>query len=194
MKRFRALPLAAILVVVAGSAGAHPGHEGAGGLVAGLSHPVLGLDHVLAMVAVGLLGQRLGGLAAVALPAAFVTIMLAGGALEAMLPGMPLVETGVLASVVVLGIAAGAGRLVPAGAALALVAVFAVLHGAAHGAEAPAEGSLLGYFAGFALATAALHGLGYAGGLGLGRLSRSLPATAGYAIAALGAGLAAGAL
>lgn len=148
-------------------AGPHAEH---GGFAAGVMHPVTGLDHVLAMVAVGLLAARLGGRALWSLPLTFVAVMSVAAAAGAARVGLPFVEPGIAASILVLGLAvAGAGKL-PQAAALGLCALFAVFHGHAHGTEL-AEGASFGaYLAGFAIATTALHGAGIAAGLGAGNL------------------------
>jgi urease accessory protein len=145
----------------------------AGGFLSGLSHPVSGLDHVLAMVAVGLWGAQLGMPALVALPLAFPMLMACGGMLG--LLGMPLpgVEIGIALSALVLGaLVLGQIRL-PLFAAIGVVACFAVFHGHAHGTELePGQNAML-YSLGFVIATGMLHAVGIAIGLinrwGLGR-------------------------
>ncbi|MDO5612515.1 MAG: HupE/UreJ family protein [Paracoccus sp. (in: a-proteobacteria)] len=139
---------------------AHPGHD-AGTLAAGIAHPLGGADHVLAMVALGVLAAQLGGRAVWQLPATFVGAMLAGGVAGA--AGLPFagVEPVILASVIVLGVLVALALRLPMAVLLAAVAVFGAAHGWAHGAEGPATG-LLAYAAGFALATALLHGAGIA--------------------------------
>lgn len=171
--------LAVALFLAAGSAFAHGGHEAAG-FAAGLAHPFTGLDHVLAMFAVGLYAATRREATGPMLPAAFVVAMLAGAALGAAGVALPFVEAGITASVLVFGLlVAGIVKLRPA-AVLALVAVFAMLHGHAHQAEM-GDGSILAYAAGFALATAGLHGGGYL-------LARRLPmsASGGRALPLLG--------
>ncbi|NDV01106.1 HupE/UreJ family protein [Pseudoroseicyclus tamaricis] len=156
------LPLyTAAATLIASPALAHldPGTHGS--LAAGLSHPVFGLDHILAMVSVGLWAVVLGGRALWALPAAFVGAMVLG--YGAALAGMPLpaVEPMVLASVFILGLAVALAFAVPLGAAAGLVALFGVFHGHAHGGELGAAGALQ-FGVGFMLATAALHAVGVA--------------------------------
>lgn len=152
------LAVAAAMLMPA-TAMAHSGHE-VSGFMAGLSHPVGGLDHLLAMVAVGLWAARMGGKAQWAVPAAFVVTMLLGGVLAVSGVAVPFVEGGIMLSVIAMGILlAFAVKFSPAVCA-ALVAGFALFHGAAHGTEMPLEASGLAYGAGFALATAALHGAG----------------------------------
>lgn len=145
---------------------AHPGH-GTSGLLDGLSHPIFGPDHVLAMVAVGLLAAQMGGRARWMLPVSFLTAMIAGGVLAMMGVALPYVEPAILASVVVLGVMIAAAFRMPMGAAAAIVALLAVSHGHAHGSEMPESASGLMYAVGFVIATACLH----AAGLGLGLLA-----------------------
>jgi urease accessory protein len=165
MKRLiHALPLA----LLSGAAMAHPGHESAS-FFSGIAHPIGGLDHLLAMLAVGLLAARERGRLRWALPLAFVVAMLAGAGLSALGVALPAVETGIAASVLVLGaLIALVGRL-PPGVTMPLVAAFALFHGHAHHAEM-GHGSIAAYTLGFALATAALHAVGYV-------FARALPDT-----------------
>ena len=138
---------------------AHSGHEVGSPFLAGLAHPVGGVDHLLAMLAVGLWAASVGGAALWTLPAAFVTAMIAGGALGAAHIALPMVEPMILASSVVIG-AAVATAVRPSLSVMQLMVVaFGIVHGHAHGAEGPAAG-LATYALGFVLATAALHGVG----------------------------------
>jgi urease accessory protein len=151
------------LAILAGSAGlaqAHVGVDHAHGFVTGSMHPVMGLDHVLAMLAVGLFAVVLGGRALWAVPLSFVAAMMVGGALGASGVALPFVEVMIAASVIVLGAAVALQWKAPVGVAAALVAVFAVFHGHVHGAEMPVEASGVLFAAGFVLATAMLHGCG----------------------------------
>lgn len=148
----------------AGSAEAHTGVGHVEGFAAGVLHPFSGLDHVLAMGAVGVLAARLRGRALWELPVAFLSLMVAGAALAAMGVGLPGVEVGIAASVVVLGGLLAAPRSISGLAAAGIVGAFAVLHGYAHGAEIDGNGSGLAYGIGFVLATGTLHLLG----IGLG--------------------------
>jgi urease accessory protein len=129
---------------------------------------VLGFDHLLAMLAVGLLSVQLGRAALWTVPAAFVAFLVLGGALG--LAGIPLVEVeGAIAlSVLALGLAIAARASMPTPAAMTLVGLFAIFHGHAHGAEIPGLAEPAAYVAGFALASAALHLMGVLIGL-LGR-------------------------
>lgn len=166
---------------------AHPGFDHAHGAAAGFVHPLGGLDHLLAMLGVGLWASQLGGRAIWALPLGFMAALALGGALGMAGAPLPLVEPGVLGSLVVVGLAVALAWRVGAAVGFALVAAFAVFHGHAHGAEMPAGASAFGYAAGFLVATGLLH----AAGIGLGsaavRLGHpALTRGAGAAIAASG--------
>ena len=172
---------------------AHTGHGDVSGFVAGFLHPVGGLDHVLAMVAVGLFAAHLRRRALWAVPAAFVALMAVGAALGMNGVGVPHVETGIALSVIVLGAVLALGLTLPVGVAMGLVGFFAIFHGHAHGAELPAGASGAAYAAGFLLATAALHGAGVGVGIIAGRLaSMRAVQLGGAAMAAAGVGLLAG--
>ena len=162
-------------------------HEEAGqaaGFLAGLLHPVSGLDHVLAMVAVGLWGAVLGPPALWLLPIAFPLVMTVGALMGLLGLPLPGVEAGIACSAIVLGaMVAGQVRPAPWVAAL-IVAVFAVFHGHAHGRELPEGASALLYSFGFVAATGLLH----AAGIGLGTVHR-WPAGR-QALRAAGAGVA----
>jgi urease accessory protein len=166
---------------------AHPGHADAFGFAAGVGHPIGGLDHVLAMVMVGVFAAQLGGRALWAVPATFVAVMALGGGLGMAGVDLPFVETGIALSIVVLGAAVALGVKAPIAAAMALVGVFASFHGYAHGAEAPETASGAAYAAGFLLATAALH----AAGVGFGLLAAKLSSANGGLVARTAGGLAA---
>ena len=142
---------------------AHPGHVEPSGFMHGFEHPLGGLDHLLAMVAVGLWAAQSGGRALVALPAAFVVAMILGGI--AGMAGLPLpaVEFGILGSVLALGALVAFQPKLSVGVCVAITAAFAVFHGFAHGVEMPAAASPWAYGLGFTVATALLH----AGGIGL---------------------------
>ncbi len=132
-----------------------------GSLVAGASHPLLGWDHVLVMVAVGLWAATLGGRARFAVPVAFVAAMGAGFVLALNGLSLPFVEPVVMASVVALGLLVAAAVRLPVPAAAAAVGAFALFHGSAHGAELGSAGAF-SFGLGFVVATAALHGVGLA--------------------------------
>jgi urease accessory protein len=167
----RAAVVVATLVPTA--AVAHTGGGDAHDFVHGFAHPFGGLDHVLAMITVGLFAYQLGGRALWLVPASFVLAMTAGGALGLAGIPVPFVEAGIAASVLVLGAIVAFGVKAPVAIAMALVAAFAVFHGHAHGAEMPAGGSIAAYAAGFVLATALLHAAGVTLGLLIGRFSEA---------------------
>ena len=139
---------------------AHTGAEHALSFASGFAHPFTGLDHLLAMVAVGLWAGLNSGRALWVWPVAFVLVMLFGGALGMAGVELPMVETGILASVVVLGLLVLGAAQWPVVLGAALIAAFAVLHGHAHGAELPVGAAAVTYAAGFALGTAMLHVIG----------------------------------
>lgn len=162
------------VLLLATAAEAHSGHGATAGLTAGFGHPFGGLDHMLAMIAVGILGVQIGGRAAWALPAAFIVMLVAGGALGIAGVALPLVEPGIAGSVIVLGAVIAAGWRLPAATAMPLVGAFAVFHGHAHGAEMAAGASAMAYGAGFALSTALLHLAGFGLGVSAARTGRWL--------------------
>jgi urease accessory protein len=141
-----------------------------GSFAAGFTHPFFGLDHILAMVGVGLWASLLGGRSTWAVPAAFVATMIAGFGIAMLHAGLPSVEPVIAASVVVLGLLALVALQAPTFIAMAMVGVFALFHGYAHGSELGAAGALP-FMAGFAVATAVLHAIGIGIGLGVGRFS-----------------------
>ena len=163
--------LAVLATLAAPLAVAHTGAHEHFDLFAGLAHPVSGADHLLAMVAVGIWGAMLGGSARLALPVSFVLAMLLGGVAGQLGLGLPAIETGIALSVLVLGLMVSLAVRVPTLAAVAMTAGFALFHGYAHGAEAPAGGAFWLYGAGFATVTALLHLAGF--GLGQSLLNRS---------------------
>ncbi|MSP67659.1 MAG: HupE/UreJ family protein [Alphaproteobacteria bacterium] len=153
------LVLAGLLGATA--AEAHTG-VGAAGLAAGFAHPFQGLDHLLAMVAVGLWAGQREDAGRWLIPSGFVAVLAGGAAAGVAGVGVPWLEFGILTSVVLLGLLVMAGRALPLSATAALVAAFALVHGHAHGAEIPAAASAIHYGAGILLASAALHGIGFA--------------------------------
>ena len=164
--------LAVVGSVIPTVAYAHSGVGDPHGLVHGFLHPLSGIDHILAMVAVGLLAMHLGGRALWLVPAAFVAMMAIGGGLSAAGVSIPLVETGIAISVISLGLLVAFELKVSIAAAMVLVGLFAIFHGHAHGAELPENASALAYIAGFMIVTASLHALGVGLGLAL-RLAAS---------------------
>lgn len=167
---------------------AHPGH-GDSGLLSGIAHPIFGLDHLLAMVAVGLWAAQQTGKACWALPLTFVATMLAGGVLGFAGFEMPLLETGIAGSVLALGLLVALAVRPPMAVAVGLTALFALSHGVAHGLELPALSSPWGFAIGFVAATAALHGLGYTVARSLPQVAAPLVRVAGAASALAGAWL-----
>lgn len=190
--------LAASVALVPTAAYAHVGVGDTHGLAHGFLHPMSGVDHVLAMVAVGVLAAQLGGRALWAVPCAFVGMMIVGGALGMYGVAVPFVETGIGLSVVALGLAVAFGFSLPVVAATTLVGFFAIFHGHAHGAEMPDTSSGLSYGAGFVLATAILHIAGVALGLAVGKgettYGRRITQVAGGAMALAGVAILGGAL
>jgi urease accessory protein len=197
MTRLLLRSLVAAAALLPSVALAHPGH-GDGGFVQGLLHPATGLDHVLAMVAVGMLAAHLGGRALLWVPASFLALMVVGGAVGMAAFPIPRAETGIALSVIVLGLAVALRLNLPTLLAAGLAGVFALFHGYAHGIEMPAAASILSYGAGFLAATALLHLVGIGLGLTLNRTgataARRIAQLSGGAIALAGVALIAGTL
>jgi urease accessory protein len=197
MNRLRRIVAFAAIMGVASAAPALA-HTGIGvhgnGFVAGFLHPLMGLDHMLAMLGIGIWAAQLGKRATWLVPAAFLTVMIGGAALALSGAVLPMVEFGIAGSVVVVGGLIAFGARMPLGLAMSLVGAFALFHGFAHGTELPGFAHPATYGAGFVAATALLH----AGGLGLATLLRQhaskLPIRVGGAMmAAIGGGLLLGA-
>ena len=144
---------------------AHIGSGASGGFLIGVQHPISGLDHVLAMIAVGLWGAQLGVPALWVLPVAFPMMMAFGGMFGLMGIPLPGVEVGIAVSAIVLGIMVFTEARPALAVSLAIVAFFAIFHGHAHGTELPQGQSGLLYSMGFVMATGCLHGVGIAIGL-----------------------------
>jgi urease accessory protein len=191
----RLLSATALLVLGAGPAFAHPGHVEASSFLAGVAHPLSGLDHIAVMIAVGLWAALKGGRALWVWPAAFVGLMLVGGAMGMAHVALPFVEPGILASVVALGLLVALAVDLPVITGAAIVGVFALFHGHAHGSEAASTISGAEYMAGFALATATLHlvGIGFAQTMTRVNLRPCIRA-AGAVCAVIGGALALGAI
>lgn len=151
------LVLALVAAASPGLALAHPGHAEQASFLAGALHPLTGIDHLLAMLAVGLWAAQLRQRAALMLPALFPVAMVAGAALAFAGVALPAVEPVIALSVIVLGAAIVAGLQLPLAAGGAMIALFAVAHGFAHGAELPAGANVAGYAAGFVGSTICLH-------------------------------------
>jgi urease accessory protein len=155
--------LALPTLLIALPALAHTG-EGSGGFAAGLAHPVLGADHVVAMVAVGLWGAFLGSPALWMLPILFPLVMAGGGVLGILGLPLPAVETGIALSAIVLGLMVMLAARPPLWTAALLVGTFAIFHGHAHGRELPDGANAVAFSTGFVVATGLLHLTGIAFG------------------------------
>jgi urease accessory protein len=186
------LGTAATLVVPA-VAFAHTGIGATSGLANGFAHPFAGMDHILAMVAVGVLAANLGGRALWAVPLTFMVLMAIGAGLGLIGVALPYVETVITLSVLVLGLVVAAPRRCPVAAAMVLVGFFAVFHGHAHGTEMGETLSAAEYGLGFICATGILHLAGIILGMGVARLgairARQISQIGGLAVAAAGVGL-----
>ncbi len=154
-----------ILLLLPSIADAHPQQGNTGGLVSGFLHPLTGLDHIAAMVAVGLWGAYLGAPAMWLLPVIFPLVMAFGGALGILGVPLPGTEIGIALSGVLLGLAVAFAAKPPLWIASTLVGIFAIFHGHAHGTELPHAANALTYAVGFVLATGLLHLSGIAFGL-----------------------------
>ena len=161
----RLLAALALVAISTAPAFAHldPGEHGS--FMAGFTHPLFGLDHILAMVAVGLWAASVGGRALWAVPVAFVATMAIGFAASILGMPLPFVEPVILASVIFIGIMVALALPLPTAGVAAVVAFFALFHGHAHGGEM-GEAGAFAYAAGFLVATAVLHAVGVALGIG----------------------------
>ncbi len=168
MKKITVLAAVA-MAFTASPAFAHLNPAEHGSFAAGFTHPLSGVDHILAMVAVGLWAAMLGGRAFFLVPAAFVGVMLLGFVAALLGMSLPFVEPVILASVVVLGLMVALALPVSPVVGALIAGFFAFFHGHAHGGEI-GSATFLSYAAGFAFATALLHAAGMGVGLGAGRL------------------------
>jgi len=188
--------LALAFTLVSTAAFAHTGVGDTSGILHGFMHPAGGLDHVLAMVAVGVFAFVLGGRALYLVPLSFIGMMAVGFLLGVGGIELPFVELGIALSSVVIGGAAALGRPMPAAGAMALAGLFAIFHGQAHGAEMPTDASGLAYALGFIAATALLHASGIAASVTVARLvgkhGRTAAQVAGGIFALGGIGVLAG--
>lgn len=181
------LGLALLLTFAATAAAAHTGEGVTGGLISGFTHPILGWDHVIAMVAVGLWGAFLGKPAIWILPIVFPLVMAFGGALGVAGVPIPAVETGIALSGVVLGVLIALAVRAPLWIAAVIVGVFAIFHGHAHGTELPGAANPYAYAVGFVIGTGLLHLCGIAlGFLTMAPWGKYAVRAAGVVIAALG--------
>ncbi|MDO8931214.1 MAG: HupE/UreJ family protein [Rhodocyclaceae bacterium] len=177
-----------ILAGLSGVASAHTFGAHGAGFFHGVMHPLLGADHLLAMLAVGLWASQQGGRALWAAPTGFVLAMVAGMALGVTGMALPMIEPMIAASVLVLGLLVTARIQLPWVAGFAVAAGFALFHGFAHGSEIPEAASPLVYAAGMLMATACLHAAGLFGGYRIGRQHAAL--VRGLGLATAGAGVA----
>ncbi len=190
MTKTAALGLVALLAPTL--AFAHPGLHPGAGLIEGFAHPMSGLDHILAMVAVGLLAFQMGGRALWLLPATFVLVMAGGGALGATGIEIPAVEIGIALSVLVLGAIVACDIKMPVALATGMVGLFAILHGHAHGSEMAQGVNGFIYAAGFMTATVVLHLVGIGSGLLVTRIGPVAVRTAGGIAVVAGIGMLSG--
>lgn len=181
----------AMLAAMTAPAFAHIDPAEHSSLMTGFSHPFSGVDHMLAMVAVGLWAAQLGGKAKWIVPGAFVSMMAAGFLMAMNNAYLPFVEPGILASVIGLGLLIALAVRVPTLASAAVVGVFALFHGHAHGGELGAA-TPLSFAVGFILATAVLHAIGAGLGMALAGRSSLIGRSLGLAAALGGAVLAFG--
>jgi urease accessory protein len=166
MKRLAAIALFAL--AIASPAEAHTGDGLAGGFAGGFMHPLLGPDHIAAMLAVGLWGAFLGAPAIWILPVVFPLVMAAGGVLGILGVPLPGIEIGIAASAVVLGLMVALAAKPHLAVAAILVGAFAIFHGHAHGTELPDGANALAFALGFVIATGLLH----LAGIGFGLLTQ----------------------
>ena len=182
--------LALLLLTASGTAFAHPGHD-VSGFAAGLMHPFSGMDHLLAMVAVGLWAAQCdrkgSGVRKVwLLPATFMTMLTIGAAIATQWQSLPLVEAGIAASVLSLGLLIMLSLQLPVVLGVSVTAIFGLFHGYAHGLELPQSAAPAEYALGFLIATATLHFSGVAAGLAMRERYAMLPRLLGSAIAISG--------
>lgn len=159
------LPASAAVWALPAMASAHDGSGATGGFLGGLHHPVSGLDHIVAMVAVGLWGAQLGKPGVWVLPVTFPLMMAVGGFLGLIGVHLPAVELGIAISAIVLGGVVLADAKLPLWVAMIIVGCFAIFHGHAHGTELPENASAMFYSIGFVISTGFLHCVGITIGL-----------------------------
>jgi urease accessory protein len=173
MKRMLQLALLSLCLVPT-AALAHVGVGGASGFMHGFMHPLSGLDHQLAMILVGVFAYQLGGRALWLVPLTFVSVMAEGGFFGVVDVPIPSIEVGIALSVIVLGAIVAFGVKAPVAIAMAIVGLFAIFHGHAHGSEMPMDASGFEHGIGFMLATALLHATGIGIGVLVGMSSKTL--------------------
>ncbi|MGD9842312.1 MAG: HupE/UreJ family protein [Steroidobacteraceae bacterium] len=153
--------IAILTLALPALAGAHPGHDSSAGLIAGIVHPLFGVDHLLAMFAVGAWAARMKGCLRWQVPMSFMTLLLVGYNVSMTGPLLGAVEQGIAASVVVLGMLVATTVRLPALFCVAITGCFALLHGFAHGAELPSQANPFLYISGFTLSSTALLAGGF---------------------------------
>ncbi len=193
MKRFVSISITTAILALAvftpSLAFAHNDGDHIHGFLSGLEHPLFGIDHLLAMVAVGTIAARTGELAGVLVPLSFVSAMVAGAMLGMAGIGLPYLETGIALSLMAFGAMVGLAKPLPLAAATALAALFGLFHGNAHGHEIPESASGIAYAAGLAFGTSTLHAIGALTALKLARWPGTIRA-AGVATSLVGMTLA----
>jgi urease accessory protein len=188
---------ATFMLAAVSGAEAHVGAGAVSGTMAGFIHPISGLDHMLAMIAVGMLAAQQGGKSLWFIPLAFVAMMLVGAAVGVAGVAVPFVEQGIVGSIVILGFVVALGRAMPMPLAMAMVGLFAVFHGHAHGTEMPVDVLGILYGLGFAIATVLLHVAGIGAAASVQKFARQVAPVwvriGGGVIATLGMAMLAGA-
>ncbi|WP_192258023.1 HupE/UreJ family protein [Mesorhizobium silamurunense] len=187
---FSRLALTAAAVLMPSLAYAHSGGFNVHGFVSGLQHPLAGIDHLLAMMAVGTIAARTGGRGIFVVPSCFVLAMIAGALLGIAGIGLPSLESGIAVSLVVLGAMMALARPLPLAIAASLTVLFGLFHGNAHGLEIPETASGIAYAVGFVVATSALHTTGALAAMTLRRWPGAIR-TAGVGTSLVGVALAA---
>lgn len=191
MKAFAQLLMATGLMVTATVASAHAGHDAGTGFTSGLLHPMLGLDHLLAMAAIGFWSVRQSATLKNSTPLFVIGGMILGAGLAWGGLSLPGVETGIAFSVLLAGILIATMAKLPTAVGGSLVGAFMVFHGFAHGAEMPAGSALVAYLAGFSIATLALTFVGRGLGALMQKTDNRFGRVLGGVVAATGAVLAA---
>lgn len=184
------LALTLTAVLTPSLAFAHSGGFHVHGFMSGLQHPLVGIDHLLAMMAVGIIAARTDGKAIVVVPSCFVAAMITGALLGIAGIGLPSLESGIALSLVVFGAMMALARPLPLAVAASLAALFGLFHGNAHGLEIPETASGIAYAVGFVVATSALHATGALVALTLRRWPGAIR-TAGIGTSLVGVALAA---
>ena len=183
-KYLKSFLMALLFAAIPGVAYAHDGTNlGLGGFLSGIVHPVLGYDHLLAMLSVGIISAQIGGRAIWTVPSTFVTVMAIGGVLGLMNIGLTVTELGIAVSLVILGLVIAAERRIPTLIVMIGVGFFAIFHGYAHGAEMPDTAEPFLYALGFLVGTALIH----ISGVVIGDISRHYES--GKVILRIGGGL-----